>query len=43
MFWDILKPDKILLLFSLDSSESSLPWLKALKNSIGIPSEPHVL
>jgi len=38
-----LKPDEILLLFSLDSFESSLPGIKALKNSIGIPLGPQAL
>jgi len=33
-----LKPFELLLLFSLDSSESSLPGIKILKNSIGNPS-----
>jgi len=38
-----LKPDEIILLLSLDSSETSLPGIKALKNCIGIPSEPQAL
>jgi len=38
-----LKPDEILLLFSFDSSESFLPGIKSLKNSITIPSGPQVL
>ena len=39
-----LKSDEILLLlFSLDSYESLLLGIKALKNSIGIPSGPQAL
>ena len=38
-----LNPDEILLLLSLDLSESSLQGIKALKNSIGIPSGPQAL
>jgi len=38
-----LKPDEILLLLSLVSSESSLQGIKTLKNSIGIPSGPQAL
>jgi len=38
-----LKPDEILLLLSPDPSESSLQGIKALKNSIGIPSGPQAL
>jgi len=38
-----LKPDEILLLLSLDPSESSLQGIKALKNFIGIPSGPQAL
>jgi len=38
-----LKPDEVLLLLSLDPSESSLQGIKALKNSIGIPSGPQAL
>jgi len=38
-----LKPDEILLLLSLDPSESSLQGIKALKNSIGIPSGPQAI
>jgi len=38
-----LKLDEILLLLLLDPSESSLQGIKALKNSIGIPSGPQAL
>ena len=38
-----LKPDKKILLLSLDPSESSLQGIKTLKNSIGIPSGPQAL
>jgi len=38
-----LKPDKILQLFLLNSSESLLLGIKASKNSIGIPSRLQAL
>jgi len=38
-----LKPGEILLILSLDYSESSIQGIKALKNSIGIPSGPQAL
>jgi len=38
-----LKQDEVLLLLSLDSSESSLQGIKSLKNSIRIPSGPQTL
>jgi len=38
-----LKPDELLLLISLDSSGLFLSGVKALKNSIGIPSGPPAL
>jgi len=36
-------PDEILLLYSLDSSDSPLPGIKTLKNSIDIASGPQLL
>jgi len=41
--WDIWSQMNYYYYLSLDSSESSLRGMKALKNSIGIPSKSHAL